>query len=219
MDVQRSLLPLHADATAQIRPVSLIGEGFVQLDVGSAGAPVLNQPMVIPSSRTSRAVGLDDVLNTLNDPTSTALAALVTTLGEGVQGQGGNVAATLAELRPVLTQVDQLSQILNEQNDALDQVVTAGQHTVSALADNNGKNLDQLVAAAQQTLATVAANRQAVDEALTRLPVVVPAAAPATAPGTARTVAWVRPATSRSAGRWRGAPSQPAALRRAYVAG
>jgi phospholipid/cholesterol/gamma-HCH transport system substrate-binding protein len=176
MDVQRSLLPLHSDATAQIRPISLIGEGFVQLDVGSAAAPAINGPMVIPASRTSRAVGLDDVFNTLDDPTSAALASLVATLGEGVQGQGGNVATALAELKPVLTQVDGLSQILNEQNGALTQVVTAGQHTASALADNNGQTLDQLVGTAEQTLAAVAANRQAVDDTLTRLPATLAAA-------------------------------------------
>jgi phospholipid/cholesterol/gamma-HCH transport system substrate-binding protein len=170
MDVQRSLLPLHSDATAQIRPVSLIGEGFVQLGVGSAGAPAVDQPVVIPSSRTSRAVGLDDVFNTLDDPTSAALAALVTTLGEGVQGQGGNVAAAMVAVKPMLTQVDRLTQILNEQNGALNQVVTAGQHTASALADNNGQTLDQLVGTAEQTLAAVSANRQAIDAALTRLP-------------------------------------------------
>jgi phospholipid/cholesterol/gamma-HCH transport system substrate-binding protein len=170
MQVDRSVLPLHVDATAQIRPMTLIGERFVQLDAGSAGPELQGEPLTIPAERTSRATDLEDVLNTLDDPTSAALAALVTTLGEGVQGRGEDVAAALAAVQPALTQVDRLTGILAAQNDSLNRILDIGQLHTSAFADRDGATLDQLVGAAQQTLGAAAANKAAVNDALAALP-------------------------------------------------
>jgi phospholipid/cholesterol/gamma-HCH transport system substrate-binding protein len=106
----------------------------------------------------------------LNDPTSTALSALVTTLGEGEQGNGKNVAAALKALAPAMTDTGQLTDILNQQNALLNQLIDDATPSAKAVADNQGHTLDQLVSSAQQALATVSANRQAVDSALSLLP-------------------------------------------------
>jgi phospholipid/cholesterol/gamma-HCH transport system substrate-binding protein len=166
MDIDPSVLPLHADATAQIQPVSLLGERFVALKPGTPSAPLMGSPAVIPVTRTSSSVDLDQLLSTLNDPTSTALAAMVTTLGEGVANQGGNVAQSFKALAPTLHQTDQLSTLLDQQNAVLDDLVVQAQKNATAFA----QPLDSLVGAAQQTLGTVAANRQAMNDTLVQLP-------------------------------------------------
>lgn len=166
MSLDRSVLPLHTDAGARIQPVSLLGERFIALDQGSPSAPAMAEPMVIPVNRTSSSVDLDQFISTLNDPTSTALAALVSTLGEGVAGQGGNVATALDELAPTLHQADQLSTMLDQQNVVLDNLVVSAQKNATAFA----RPLDSLVGAAQQTLGAVAVNRQALDGTLVQLP-------------------------------------------------
>jgi phospholipid/cholesterol/gamma-HCH transport system substrate-binding protein len=166
MDVDPSVLPLHADATAQIQPVSLLGERFVALKQGTPSAPLMGSPAVIPVDRTSSSMDLDQLLSTLNDPTSTALAAMVTTLGEGVANQGGNVAQSIKALAPTLRQTDQLSTLLDQQNAVLDDLVVQAQKNATAFA----QPLDSLVGAAQQTLGTVAANRQAMNDTLVQLP-------------------------------------------------
>lgn len=160
---------LHQDARAVIRPVSLLGERYVDLDAGTDSAPYLTS-RVIPVEHTSAAVDLDQVLNSLDDPTSAALAALVTTLGEGVNGRGDDVAAALKALEPAMTQTGQLATVLDQQNRVLNQLVESASGNARALADRNGASMDRLVATAQQTLATVAANREALDGALRELP-------------------------------------------------
>ncbi|HEX4250432.1 MAG TPA: MlaD family protein [Pseudonocardia sp.] len=166
MEVDPSVLPLHTDATAQIQPVSLLGERFVALRPGTPSAPLMGSPAVIPVDRTSSSMDLDQFLSTLNDPTSTALAAMVTTLGEGVANQGGNVAQSIRALAPTLRQTDQLSTLLDQQNAVLDDLVVQAQKNSTAFAGP----LDSLVGAAQQTLGTVAANRQAMNDTLVELP-------------------------------------------------
>jgi phospholipid/cholesterol/gamma-HCH transport system substrate-binding protein len=164
--LDRSVLPLHTDASAQIQPVSLLGERFIALKQGTPSAPALPDPMVIDIRHTSSSVDLDQLIGTFNDLTSTALAAMVTTLGEGVAGQGGKMADSLRALTPTLRQADQLSRLLDQQNVVLRNLVVSAQRNATAF---DGP-LDSLVGAAQQTLGAVAANRAGLDGALVRLP-------------------------------------------------
>lgn len=166
MDVDRSALPMHTDATAKIMPVSLLGERFVQLDRGSDAAPLSGTGDPIPVERTSSAVDLDQLLDTLDDPTSASLAALVTTLGEGVAGQGDNVAGTLAALEPAMRDTGRLAGILDEQNALIDHLVVQTERNVSAAAPP----LDGLVDATRRTLDTVASRRAVLDQAVAELP-------------------------------------------------
>src|ERR671911_20928 len=63
MSIEESGLPLHADATAKIRPrIFLEGNFFVDLRPGSPGAPVLEDGGVIRVTNTASPVQLDEVL-------------------------------------------------------------------------------------------------------------------------------------------------------------
>jgi phospholipid/cholesterol/gamma-HCH transport system substrate-binding protein len=170
MRLDPSVLPLHQDASAKIRPVTLLGERYIDLLPGSANAPLMSDPMVIPAQRTSSAVDLDQVLNALNDPTSTALAALVTTLGEGVAGQGGNIDQAITALAPAMQNTQQLAAILDQQNAVLGQLVDRAAPVAAAVAGKDGANLDQAVGSATQMLTAIAAQQQAMRDALSQLP-------------------------------------------------
>lgn len=170
MELDQGTPALHRDAHAVIKPVSLLGERYVQLQPGSDSAPFLGEPAVIPANQTSASVDLDQVLNSLNDPTSASLAALVTTAGEGMNGRGGDTAAALKALQPAMTQTGQLGDVLNQQNRVLTQLIDSASGSARALGDQDGRTLDRLVGNAQQTLATVAQNRQALDSSLKELP-------------------------------------------------
>ena len=57
---------------------------------------------VIPLSRTSSSVTLQDFLSTFQEPTAAGLATVVTGLGEGVQDSGGELALALQRLAPAM---------------------------------------------------------------------------------------------------------------------
>lgn len=175
LTVDDSVLPLHQDAHATIRPANLLGESYIDLDPGTPTAPVMDPPD-LDQSHTSSSVTLQQVLNTLDDPTSTALAAMVTALGEGVQGSGPQAAHAIAALRPAMQQTGELADMLNQQNGALNSLVDRTQPVTDALAAGQGSQLDHLADSTEQTLNTVAANRQALDQTLAELPSTVVAA-------------------------------------------
>jgi phospholipid/cholesterol/gamma-HCH transport system substrate-binding protein len=66
MQIKKDGLPLHADATAKIRPrIFLEGNFFVDLTPGSPGAPVLGDGDTIKVTQTASPVQLDEVLTAL----------------------------------------------------------------------------------------------------------------------------------------------------------
>lgn len=170
MELEPAALPLHTDATAFVRPVSLLGERYLELDRGTDAKPVLPRGAPIPKSRTGQNTDLDEVLNTVDEPTGESLAALVTVLGEGMQGNGTNVADTIKALAPAMNDTAGLANVLNQQNDLLNSLVGKLEPVTTALATDQGKSLDGLVTATQQVLGTTAANQQALERTLTELP-------------------------------------------------
>lgn len=170
MDVQRSVLPVHVDASAVIKPTSLLGEQHIELNTGSDSAPALDEPMRIPANRTSSSVDIDEILNSLDNPTSTSLAALLTSLGEGMKGNGGRARDALKALGPAMTQTGRLAGVLNQQNQALTQLLDRVKPVAGQLSLENGNELDRLVTSFKQTMSTVAANREALKQTVTELP-------------------------------------------------
>lgn len=170
MTLERAVAPLHQDARATIRPLSVLGERYLDLSRGSASNPAMSEPATIPQSQTSKSVDLQDVLNSLNDPTSTALASLVTTLGEGTNGQGANIDGALKALAPAMRNTERLGNVLDQQNQVLGKLIDQASPVAKSLAGKHGAQLDRLVGSARSTLDTVSSQRQALDTTLRQLP-------------------------------------------------
>ncbi|HSV40019.1 MAG TPA: MlaD family protein [Nocardioidaceae bacterium] len=170
MRLDRRVLPLHDDATATITTQDLLGERFVRLERGSADAPTLPEPMTIGVDNTDRVVDLQDVLNSVDTPTSAALSALLTETGEGLRGQGKHADQAIAALAPAMLQARDLAEILDDQNALLTRLVDNAQPVASALAADGGRQLDELVEAATRSLEIVSSERAALQASLERLP-------------------------------------------------
>ena len=162
--------PLYANARVRIRPAMLLGELFVDLDRGTPDAPRLRDGDVIPASQTGRATDVQDVLDMVDQPTGTALSALLTGLGEGLAGHGDEAAATLAALAPALGRTEAVLQILRDQRQVLRAIIDKAEPVATALAADRGQQLDALVGAAGQALASVTAAQAGLDGGLRRLP-------------------------------------------------
>jgi phospholipid/cholesterol/gamma-HCH transport system substrate-binding protein len=170
LELEPAALPLHTDATAAVRPVSLLGERYLELTQGSSAAPALPKGGTIPASQTSQNTDLDQVLRTLDEPTGEAIAALVTVLGTGMQGNGANINDAITALAPAMRDTEALAAVLNEQNDLLNSLVDNVTPVATALAVDGGATMDALVGATRQLLDTTAARQAAFEQALAELP-------------------------------------------------
>jgi virulence factor Mce-like protein len=88
MELKDSALPLHADATAKIRPrIFLEGNFFVDLRPGTPGAPTLDSGDTIKVTQTASPVQLDEVLTSLQSDSREDLQALLTGLNTAFNAQ------------------------------------------------------------------------------------------------------------------------------------
>ncbi|NYI46247.1 phospholipid/cholesterol/gamma-HCH transport system substrate-binding protein [Nocardioides aromaticivorans] len=162
--------PLHEDARLTIRPVSLLGERYVDLDRGSPDAPLLDEDTVIPVAQTATSVGLDEALNTVDQPTGEGLRALLSTLGEGMQGNGENVDEALRLLSPSLKDTRAMAAVLDEHNELLSRLITNFEPVASALATRDGEAMDQLVDSSDKVLTAVRERQAKLEQTLDKLP-------------------------------------------------
>lgn len=168
--VDGAFAPVHQDARVAIRSVSLLGERYVDLDRGTPSAPPLADGALILASRTERAVELQEILDVVDQPTGTALAALIVAFGEGLAGRGVDAADAIDALEPALTETSRLLEILGGQNQLLGALIDRAEPVAAALGAERGARLDRLVAAADDLLGATASERPALDGALRRLP-------------------------------------------------
>lgn len=170
LSLSKSNFVLHSDARATIDPVSLLGERYVDVNPGSASKPLMGRPAVISADHTGSGINLDQVVNTLDDPSSAGLASLVGALGTGISGQGTNVNRAVSALAPTMLQAGQLTRILDQQTGVLDQLIHTAAPNAQAVGAGQGDVLRQLVQKAEGTLSTVADQRPAIDATLSELP-------------------------------------------------
>ena len=181
--VTMSLEDVHlpADAVAELRQTSLLGEKFIQLracdsspahlDVGCEPTPAkLGEKghTDIPLTRTSEAPELefvaDQAIQLLGGVAANDIATLVQTGSVGFAGRG-------AELRGLIDDLAVVSSGLADQTANLQAIIDGLDQATSALAAD-GPGLDQLLVNLSTTTTVLATNRQQLVDtlaALTRL--------------------------------------------------
>lgn len=170
MKLNREVLPIHTDARADIVIQDLLGERFIALDRGAPSAPVLPDGGALPGTQTNRVTDLQDVLNAMDNPTSVALAGLITTSGQGLRDNGQNASDVLKGLAPAMHQTDQLVKLLNAQNAQLNHLIDSAQPVAAAVSSNHGQDMDQLVDSSTNLLGAVGEQQQALRDTLRELP-------------------------------------------------
>ncbi len=201
MAIQSNGLPLHADATADIRPrLFLEGNYYVDLHPGTPGAPTVGSGYTIPAAQTSGPVQLDRVLSALSSNTRQDLQTVLSGLGQSLNGRS-TVAQDATQDPSVrgLTGAQALNRsltyaagafrastivnaaLLGEQPHDLSQVVAGNEHIFSALASQQS-HLADLVTTFNATMAALAARQQALSETIGLLPPTLRAADSALGP-------------------------------------
>jgi phospholipid/cholesterol/gamma-HCH transport system substrate-binding protein len=155
LHLDKSVGQIGAGASVQIRPTDLLGEHYVQLNLGDLSRP---QPSgaFIPLSRTSATVELDQVLNMLDVGTRTRLRILINEAGIGLAGRGADFNTLLSQLPPNLDQARQLLAQVATQNATVENLISEGDR-VTAAVNGRRDQLGQLIGVAEGALGTVAA--------------------------------------------------------------
>lgn len=101
LKLSTSTKPLPVDSTDLVRPVSPLGEKYIQITRGHA-QQTLASGATIPLSRTHLPVEIDDLFNMFNAPTRRASQTNLDVFGEGFAGRGEDLNEAFYRLEPLV---------------------------------------------------------------------------------------------------------------------
>lgn len=160
---------LHQDATARLRPKTVLNEIYLALEPGTPGSPEFQPGDIIPGSQTVTGVQLDQALADIDPDAREALEALLVTLDEVLPGRADDVVALVASVEDLADEVHPLAEVLAEREELLSDLV-GDLSVVATSLGTRDQAIAELVSSAGATLEVLGARESELAEALRLLP-------------------------------------------------
>lgn len=141
-------------ARANVRPVNLLGEKYVELLPGDFKQQPWPSGQTIPEKDTAAPVELDQVLNVLRPNARAALRILINEAGVGLAGRGSDFNDLLDRLPPSLDETRKVVAAFASDTRRLENLVTQGDRVLSSVTgkrDDLNQLVDQAGSALQET--------------------------------------------------------------------
>ena len=138
MQLKRQYAPLPVNAHAILRQKTLLGETYVELTPGSPNAPKLKEGGMLPVGNISPTVELDEIFRAFDARTRQSFQTWMESLAEGTLGRGQSINDAFGTLSPLAVDANQLVQILNSQQAAVQKLVSNTGVVFSALSERDG---------------------------------------------------------------------------------
>ena len=166
------------DARAVIRQQDTTGDSYVAFEPNPDGS---DQPLgpdgitcettehgeVCP--RTMTAPRLDDLLNAFAEPERAGVKLILNELATALEQRGESLHDAAFELKPALETANSALAEVNEQNEALKQLITSAEAVTGQAADRSAE-LERLISGLEATVRTTAEHGTALDASLATLP-------------------------------------------------
>lgn len=162
MEIESGGLPIHADATAKLRPRTFLeGNWFVELQPGSPSAKTISSGYTIPTTQTSDPVQLDQVLDALNTDTRANLQNFLIGFGDGLTRKPD--AAENAEQDPEVRGLDG-AQAFNKAYQRGPKSLRATAVLNQAITGTEAHDLSELIASIGKVTAALNVHEQQLGE-------------------------------------------------------
>jgi virulence factor Mce-like protein len=148
--------PVYTDGTVLIRPKSLQGEKYVDLQRGVSNVAIPDGGM-LPESQAFTQVETDQILNNSDPKTREALSTNIITLGQGLSGAGADLNASIPELRRIAEHLTSVSSRFKDRTAQIDHILVDTDSILSTLADEHAQ-LATLLQSAEGVTGTIAQN-------------------------------------------------------------
>ncbi|MFN2462557.1 MAG: MlaD family protein, partial [Candidatus Dormibacteria bacterium] len=158
MGLDTKFSPIYSDATVLIRPKSLLGEKYVDMQKGTSNVEVVDGGS-IPATQAASQVEVDQVLNNSDPETRKALSVDLQSLGQGLDGRGKDLNATLPELQRIAEHLSNVSARFKDRSAQIDHILVDTDTILSTLSDEHAQ-LARLLQTADGVTTTIADNDQ-----------------------------------------------------------
>lgn len=166
MEIDEDVAPLHENATVEIRAKSLVEESFISVTDGDGAEIESGGRLKTPGTP---ATQLDDVLDSLDEPTRAVLGEVVRSAGAGVADSSEAVAAAAEGLGDLGREGEDVLDALAAQGEDLTSLTRSTTRVLDALASRQDQ-LSQLVTNAETLSAATAGQAERLSEVIRGLP-------------------------------------------------
>jgi phospholipid/cholesterol/gamma-HCH transport system substrate-binding protein len=169
--VEEPYAPLHKGTQAIIRATSLSGVAnrYISLTPGAQNQPELDDEATLGRDTTTTIIDLDQLINTLDEPTTKDLQKVIKGFATQLGGQGRAANNAARYFNPVLSTSRRLVQEVTADEGALTDLLLNASKLSTALADRSD-DLTSLVANTNDTATAIAQEDSSFDQALQILP-------------------------------------------------
>ena len=140
---------LRTDSECRVRNQSLIGEYYVDCEVGKAGEQI-PEGGTIPVERTSSSIPPDLIASVMRRPYRERFRLLLSELGVGLAGRPEELNEVIKRAHPALKEVNETLAILDRQNETIRDFITDADK-VSAAVEPKKRQLSRWAQEAMET--------------------------------------------------------------------
>jgi phospholipid/cholesterol/gamma-HCH transport system substrate-binding protein len=133
---------VHTDATALLRPKTGLKDMFIELDPGTARAPLAKRGWTLPVGNTLPDVNPDEILASLDADTRDYLTLLVDGAGQGLKGRGDDLREVFRRFEPTHRDLARVNALVAQRHRNLSRLV----HSLANLNDELAGKSDDLAA-------------------------------------------------------------------------
>jgi virulence factor Mce-like protein len=155
IELQPEYAPLPSDAKAILRQKTLLGETYVELTPGTAGAPKIPDHGRLATGQVADTVELDEILRAFDPKTREAFQTWIQTSAQSLDGRGPDINEALGNLPGFAEDTEKVLAILNSQKAGVRQVVRNTGQVFDALSQRDGELAD-LITNSNRVFATTA---------------------------------------------------------------
>ena len=161
--------PIPRDSRAILRSKTLLGETFVELTPGNKSDGLLPEGGMLPDSQVSKTVELDEIFRSLDPRTRHSFQVWMQSLAVGIAGRGQDINSAFGNLAPFAEDTNTLLETLDDQNQAVQQLVRNTGTVFNALSARSDQ-LTSLIRNSNTVFGTIADRNQQLEETFRAFP-------------------------------------------------
>jgi phospholipid/cholesterol/gamma-HCH transport system substrate-binding protein len=160
---------VHKDASALLRPKTGLKDMFIEINPGSATAPMAKRDWTIPVQNTLPDVNPDEVYGALDADTRAYVKLLVNGAGEGLHKRGSDLQEVFRRFEPTNRDIARVTTAVAVRRHNLKRLINSLQRLNHELA-NRGNDLSELVSASATVFRAFASEDQNISRAIRDFP-------------------------------------------------
>jgi phospholipid/cholesterol/gamma-HCH transport system substrate-binding protein len=169
IELEQKYAPPPSDSRAILRQKTLLGETYIEMTPGTAGAPKLKEGAHLPTRNVQSTVELDEIFRSFDKKTRQAFQVWQQQVAKGIQGHAQDFSDALANLEPFAVDTNQALEILNSQQGAVKRLVRDTGEFFDALTRDDGR-LGDLITNSERVFGTTAQRDREIEGTFIALP-------------------------------------------------